>query len=688
MIKLLQKRCAFQTALSLAFLSAFLGVYFGAVLAQMVLTFAGLLCALALVVWIHLVYAAEQHRSSLRDADRTAVWMLVCGYAILALSLLSFSIRAFLANGAGYGIAWGTVAASLLFASLFTGEIFYLRRIVPAKEPQAKAALLRPFLPIIVLCGILFFLNLDSFGAWFRWDSYDYCYYLANTDYAGLGLLDNLRPANHAAYGISLLYLIVGGIFGSVPFSAAVLNLLVLLISTIAFWQIVVHCFPHWKPLSQIAVTAVFGFSPFLFGLSWAFSLENFIVLGILLFLWADFKGLSFLQTIAAFMICFSKETGVVVLAAIMAIRLSLRFLDKTKRGLPLAERFEFSLCVPTISFGLVWFYDFISNSWISSNTLSIGTTEAVNFNGFGFNLTYIKDRLLSLLFSNFTWLVLLLIVAGAIVGRIRKHHTTSEARDLLVAQVLAALAAYLIPLLLFITYNHIRYAAPFALILLLLLPEALDRLFADSKLRTVTGSVLTILMLVQCYLTIDPTMYLNMDALDKGNGTILSTRDHILRENPNATNCISVSTQYNREVLYFDYAFDKLLSEIEYDDNTRLLFSNEYQKPTIGGFVASEYILTGFGYPHMPHKRYMAWDAENQTRYLSEQAEDQIRIAYIWGPKAMKDALKSGKRCIYIQFPFYNQAQQDTLFENVFTTEIAHVDLMGWKLVAYEVKA
>jgi hypothetical protein len=305
-------------------------------------------------------------------------------------------------------------------------------------------------------------------------------------------------------------------------------------------------------------------------------------------------------------------------------------------------------------------------------------------FNAFGFNVLYILDRFASLIFTNFSWLLLSLVGAGFIAGIVRKKHSQSKERREYLVEVTVGAAASLIPLFLFVTYNHIRYAGPTVILVLLLLPEALDRLFVGIKWRVIVCGALAALSLLQCYLTVDPMMHLVCGELNKGRGKVAFANNYILVNGTTASS-ISVDSQYNREMMYFDFAIDAILEDIEYGSDTILIISDEYFEPTIGGYVGAEYLIMGFGYSYMENPKYVAWDADREMRYLSDSPHYAINVYYTNNQANISKAIDRYARCVYISLPFKDQAKQNEVFSNFNVTEIKTGNYYGWQLSAYE---
>lgn len=680
---------AFQTPISLAVLLIFFGLLFGSIFYNSWILIFTLLVALTFILYDHQIYANEE--KSFSRSDVKIIKALIVTYGLLSVSLLFSAIRIIITDCFYFAVV-AMFIASVVCASLLIYEIIYLRCVAlpSCSEPREKPTL-RSMLPIIVISLLLVALNIEIFDTWFRWDSYDYYYYFQNISYTELGQYSNLRPANHAAYGGALMFLIVDGIVGNAAASLYLINILILVISAFAMWRITGILFPQRSLPTKSAITSVLAFSPFLFGLVWSISLETYLAFGLILFFWGRVEKLPVLQVVAALIICFSKETGAIILAAIILTRLILNFTLPSGKSRSFWEKLDLPVNLPILGFGLFWLGEFLLNSWMSSNAASIATTVDVNFNNFDFSTVYIIGRIKSLVFTNFTWLLLLLVsvglIAGAVKRIVKKNPPRSEEKIYYTAELLVGFFASLIPLLFFVTYNHIRYATPTVILAVLLLPAAIDELFGKEKLKTAILSVIALCFIAQSYITVDPMMHLMYNKINKGNGYIVYTENDVLETWTQGSVSPSISAQYNREIMYFDEALDDMISQIGYDKNTILLFPDEFRAPTVGGYVYSEYMIFGGGYRYHPKVRYISWDSQRETRYLSNNQGNELLYASVYSYTSVLNQIDRDFRCVYIEFPFANKDRQTSLLRNFKLTEIGRGSVHGWEIVAYEVE-
>ena len=374
---------AFQTPISLAVLVMFLGLLFGAIFYNSWILIFSLVVSLAFILYTHQVYTSEE--KSFSRSDIKTIKALIVAYGLLAISLFMSAVRT-IRSDCFYFAVVAMFVASIVCLSLLVYEIVYLRCIALPKcnEPREKITL-RSILPITIITILLVVLNIEIFDTWLRWDSYDYFYYFQNVSYTELGQYSNLRPANHAAYGGVLMLLIVDGIVGNPATSLFLINILMLIIGAFAIWRITEKLFPNWSVWSKTAATSVLAFSPFLFGLVWSISLETYLAFGLILFFWGRVEKLPVLQVVAALIICFSKETGAIILAAIVLMRLVLNFVLPSGKQKSFWKKLDLPINIPILGFGLFWMGEFLLNSWMSSNDATIATTVDVNFNNFDF---------------------------------------------------------------------------------------------------------------------------------------------------------------------------------------------------------------------------------------------------------------------------------------------------------------
>ncbi len=685
---LIKLRYNFQATIFAAIVISFAGFYMCATFAQAWLLFLSLAIAMVLSIWAHLRFMnrASKEKTITQPSDKVTVFVLVLSYALLCISLTRYSINAFLSDG--FGLFFVTLAfTAIVFAALTLFEILFISRFVQLKkfsEIWAKNKLTIIFLSILSV--VLIVLNLEIFSAWFRWDSYEYYAYAQRQTLKSLTDLEYMRLANHAAYSCALLYMLFNGIVGNYITAVYLVNLLMLVCGSWMFFGIA-RQFSKTQ-IFPMTAACVYAFSPFTFGFVYSISLETFLAFGILLFFYGEAKKLPILQILASLLICFSKETGAVILVAIMALKLVFYWISNERKNLPFTQRINLSFVAPIFACGLLWLWDYFAFSWISSNeNTAMQTTDGKAFNNFAISFTYIKDRMLSFLFTNFTWIIVILVAVGFVIGIIRRKKLFADTEEKqFVWLVIAGFSTSLIPMFLFVTYNHVRYATPTLMLLLLLLPFALKAIFKSTRVRSWICSVLAALSLGQCYFTIDPTMYLFFDTIDKGNGKIIYTSNNIISDDMKRTQAICVPAQYNREIMYFDFALNTLMQEIGYDENTCIMLSSEYMEPYIGGYVGTEYLIWGFGYPYTDYPKYVSFSQDRQKLYLANDRSEMVPATSIYASTSAMYISIIYDRAIYIQLPFRDEAVEQELLGIYNREEIAKVNVNGWELVAYEI--
>ncbi len=547
---------------------------------------------------------------------------------------------------------------------------------------------------LIAIIGIILAIALVSLSvwtAWPRWDSYNYFRFIEDLSPATLSHLEEMRIADHSAYSASIIYVILNGIFNNMLFTAYFVNFLLVIGGTYCFYTIIKRYYPDWKWYSYGVFSLVYMFSPFTFGILHSINLDSFLLFGLMLYFCAEVKNNNFLTVISAVIICFSKEIGPVILATTICVKLLYIYLENKKEKFDI-KKFNPSCIASILLCGLVWFVDTLLNNWAGSNG-GAATTDGSRFNFFGLSGVYLKDKIKTILFTNFTWLVLLVATVCLVVIIIKFIKGGEEKKKIssLTCQLFAVLVITFILAISFITYNHIRYnmlVVSFVYIFAVLL---LGKIEIKALVKNVVVGVIALLFFVQAFITIDPMMYLTMDKIDCGNGYILATQNNLF-VNQDVDNKIMLNlcdnVSYNRQSIYLDKALNKAIELTNYEKGkTCYVLSGEYYSPSLQENVSSEYLVLGNGYQYYTEKaRYVAWNNRTKSRYLSKNPEDNMAIFFIDDHDDLKQALSEYEEVYYIKTPFGDENFRNNVLLGNNVTYIESVVSNVWKLELYKI--
>lgn len=543
------------------------------------------------------------------------------------------------------------------------------------------------------LCLFAFFaflivINADIFDTWLRWDNYEYYRCMETITFRALvEKVSAFRICGHQTYALSLLVLIVKYITGSAIVTAYLLNFLYLIGGYICFMALMRKLFSGLSFAEIFLGSFLYALSPFFFGAMKCLNLEFYLAFSLLVYLAASAYDLRGLQYIGGFMLIFGKETGVVIMLAIMAANVLREIIElKSLKAYFRTKNFYFALM--TFILGVLWLVDYKKHTWLASNAYPFETVDGSTFNAVGVSWVYIKDKLRVLFLSQFSWIFWIGITVFLCLWIIRKLQGKSYAgqsnllKNKVWLEMLAAGIGCLFVNLLMITYNHYRYLSPLIPVLYLLFLRAVNILVRKKYFRCGIYCVISVLLFLQCFRTVDPVMKHFFVNLAIG-------EDAVLCSPPN--NVIDFGApfigevQYNRQIADFDRALDDLIGSIGYDDDTCIVISDEFTAKSANknGYIGAVHAIGGYGYQYIDSfTRYVSWDQQNEKRYLSKSDKNEMHIVYLSSAARMMELKQQYGRVVYIKMPW-----QDNLYKN----EIEALDLpettvkyRGWELNAY----
>lgn len=548
------------------------------------------------------------------------------------------------------------------------------------------------------------FINRPIFDTWVRWDSYAYLFDFYKLTPNGIFFNDGMHVAQHlsSAYGLAAVGLqsVLKGL--DMRLVLCMLNIVFMVFDMILFYLIFEKYYPKYTYVNLL-FALIFVFSPYIFGLTSSISLETFMLLSFLILIYADVSNNKYLLILGAFMLCNSKETGVIITCGFMIgriIRDIILFYKKnlynkkelTSQKKHLLKSFmktiDIVICVEVMIIGTLWMIEFLQGNWISTNNGTMNTVDGSVFNSFGISIIYIADKAKSLLFANFNWVIFAIIFMGIIYIIIEKKRLQAFANGYIL-KLMPPLCGCVfggIFVIIFITYSHFRYWTPFFGAIYLAYYIIIQYVFDRKATKILCMLGLGGLLFAQNYVTIDPVMLNSFPVIDIGSTKIVSTQDSVIGRNDAV---FLDSSSYNHQIMYFDEALDMLLSAIEFEkENTAIIFTDNLTCPTVGGDIGSLHILGGFGYSYMDVPRYISWNENTLRRELSNDPNDEMSISYYSSEdyKLLRNLKKEFKNVYYIEVPWSDTGKQEIneITEKYKLQDVMEINHKGWKLIAY----
>lgn len=620
---------------------------------------------------------------------------------ILLLFLESISLLFLIVNHSvieeGLGIS---SELFLIFALAIVIVSQSVQLICTANKWKPSKAAMKEALLIGILCFIFgFVLNIECFNTWPRWDSYKYYWSFEHLSPLNIfsSLTDGLKICGH----IGSSYILWSFLFMSIP-GLSTLNALYLsnmMLEAIDLF-LVYLIFKHLIQKESILRNAVFAIvcvcSPLVFGLVADINSELFMVTGVLLLLYAIFKGNGVLEVLATYAVCMAREPGALVAAAIIFVQLLFSCIHKIRCE---KQETHWSVYILCFSIGFTWLLQYMGGHWGSgSNSYYVATWDGVELNQFAFSKIHIQDVLTGSMLSNFNWiyLVFVLFSLSIFLWRLAKKKYFS----ILISKpelwlLIVPLLVYVVTICAYVTWHVYRYFAISTVLLHILglygLYYTVENVWKKPSINCIFALIVGGLVLTQNFLSIDPVTRWMYSPIDIGNTVIVPMPAHVTSD----VGLGFTDSAYTRQVMYLEKALDKVYATV-YEEgsvhNTKILCSDEYVSrilPDGRPLVGSLCMIWGFGYTagSFPPPRWGAWNSNGGYRYLSYDFDDAIDPSYVLADTDLSDYLNNYEHVYYVKMPWGDTVLKSLMERYSGTSLYQTIEYRGWVLEVYRIK-
>lgn len=384
--------------------------------------------------------------------------------------------------------------------------------------------------------------------------------------------LQAMKLFGHPSFGYAA-YMMLGQFIDYGDYVIAnVQSRLLAVAAILAFGGIVGSLFPgkDRRP-ERILGTALFAFTPLVYGLSLTVSPDFAVAAFLCLTVYCHLRDLRLLGLASGIMLSFSKEAGALLYATLVvgvyAVQLpwaTVRAAQGRWKAYLHGAVESLYLAIPVFLFGLYLIVD--GQLWSFRSAADV----AQKLSRSSLDVTTSYDKTVQVFLANFNWLVwglilISLLVALARTVRSRLHREETSMRDPWPAFLLLITGPFLVVNYLFKTWNNARYIVPISIIAVVLLVKGLSVLTKRPMVRN--GVLLGCLGLfaVGSFRTIDPVL-LHLFP------TFVFGEHRMSFYNSQRTVCDL--TLYNREYVYFNVLFDDFLAETGFNPQTdKLVF-------------------------------------------------------------------------------------------------------------------
>lgn len=594
----------------------------------------------------------------------------------------------------------GIIKLCMMIGSLFGVAItqavqLYVTRGKTRCKKQSRIELFA-VLGLAVILGFL--LNFECFNTWPRWDPFHYYYSFEQVSACNIFMPGNdgliVCGHNSMAYCLwNLLFRIIPGVSNLNAMYLA--NMALIAIDVVLLYLIFKKMLEESTMQQNILYTFLLASSTWILGHVANLNLENIMMAGVLLLLYAVFSSNSMLGVIGVFTACFSKETGALIAATILFVKLLYDIIEYVKQK----KDINYSYYILNLIVGCLWLAIFIKGNWGSKNLITDRTMmDGVAYNTFNFSPMHIKDVLTDSFVINFNWIFsgMIVFVLGYLEGQILQKR--KRIRDIFKKRNYAilgvALLIYVGELCAYLTYRNYRYYITSSVILGIIALCGLQYIFENMKLSVIWQyavlGILCVVMFVHSYRFIDPVSMAIYPVICTGDAVILQLPPHTSVDKDEAMTECATS---NRQIMYFDKALDRVYEAMYSESNldrTKVLCSDEYVTRIIDNKVAigSRYNIWGFGYHYVDPPMWGKWNNEGEYRYLSyEQPANLIEPDYVMADTDLNGYINNYEHVYYLKMP-WGDTVLDELQKKYPSIRITQtVKYRGWIIEIYQIK-
>ena len=521
---------------------------------------------------------------------------------------------------------WGN--ASFIF---FVNFIFICLTYMTIKYAQIKKIKIsKKILPMLFLIMIVVILELLQFDLVPKYDATLYYGSLLR----GIDLFDLSLFSYIGAFvcwkwiqGLALLIVPFELIFEGQMIGVYIANLVITVITLICLYFLLKEIFPKISTIFNTLICAIFIFSPYCLGLYTYLCMDWHLSFFIIWLLYGVKKKNNLWISFCGYLLAFTKITGLFFYAIILlTVALCEVVQDNSNRNffMKIFRWWKWKKVLLWIAPAVLFCLTFIFGNYLTVQ----------NFMGSPYNPTALfgffdKYRFLNLFFQGFIfgfrWLFLLLLIVGVIFLFVKKNKKidfiSPDGRNLIIGIIAATVITFFILCILNSDAECPRYTAIFNITYALLIPISIYLICDKEFKRIILASIVGLILFVQTFWTIDPSIIFLTDSFDTGKKNIYKlcmpgdTKTGMnLGENYAGMQVIGDLYAYNMEYAFYDNLLDQMLTEI-----------HPTESDTFYVLDIIDYELHLCGSANRNYKIY--WNTQTQNRTYDKKSKESIYL-------------------------------------------------------------
>lgn len=532
-----------------------------------------------------------------------------------------------------------------------------------------------PFAIYFIICGCISFINGDTvMGQWFnrekfiilviavaiamrlpfiemmqRWDSGEYYWRFSQAvqqftftdfeEYRGLFCI-----CNHPTMMFSLIYLPGELIFPKRIIGVSLTSFCITAVTLWCIYKVILRIVKGTSEKNAAIYTFIISLAPLFYSTVTYFNPDYALGCFFMMALYGFIYNKPLIAGAASLMCFQTKETGIVIVFGLV-VGTFIRHISSGK-GTSAIKKIATDGCLyTTLAFTILqlWYMKTIGgvSQWTQYGEENTGIKwDSNGTNCLGYNITHIVTKLKQQFVLNFNWLIVVIILVCAIVLivygiRDKKKKEKNE----YIHCIIASLVAFVAFSCLYITAPMARYNVVGDILLYLIAIYVVERVRKVVKVRKeivalrAGQAAVGVLLVVQCFITIDPFTLLNFINLDTDSVTMCYTGD---KNKPVGDIFYGDYLIYNTQYTYIDRAYDYILKETGYEADWNIII------PTSNGNF-----INGNMYR-------LNWDDKRKRRVFYTNGNTGEMSDYILTEDLYQFARQSSDKVLLIVNPYY----------------------------------
>lgn len=493
-----------------------------------------------------------------------------------------------------------------------------------------------------------------------------------------------LKSSGHSCYSYSLFSTIGENIIPYFGLGVRIENIIIWMICILFVWRILKELVKNISQPVLAGCVACFALTPLILGNIQEISVELYVLLFFVLFVYFNISKKHILEVFFAICFVFAKEPDIAILAGyyigIFSKHIISTFFSQKEKTNLFDKDFIISSLSVYIAITTFFLYFVVDVSW--GNNASFDYTNYTPGNRFGFNMVYFISKLKQLFVLNFAWIPVLVIALGLLICLYRKTNWNIKEYIPLIFSYVFFLATQLF----YLTFVLPRYIMLQYFYLYVVLAFVLHNL--DIKRKPLKYAMLgaSLLFGVQNFYNIDPISYIAFEILDIGNGYMvfdnplyIGDKGELITYKDGEIPYIQPYGMTNKQFSYFDKSLEIALAKINYSANDLIVLPQSFDLYPDnfywGNHLASYYFDTDT-------KRFMLLINEHVPKYDSAVKVNVIQL----GIDSTFETLEDYNRIYYFDFSFSDSIDQTIHFQH-HTEKADTIVYRGWKFDIYEME-